>query len=851
MNSNDFESPATKYIPYTVPLDAHTCATSDWDVLRTIQLQGVPFETLSVTSLNALSSALLTTWNTLAARSTRAAMWTHLIRRKINYDFSTIEYDNYFSDLFNKQYGGRMAKEDFFINELYVTPVYRPAANDFERYAQRLSRDQKQKREMHHAGLIEIEKITTQLMASMRRYHPTLLSTTETEEGDLLSQSAQLYARILNGGDGGPVAVNRYAIKHAIQRSDISFLGDMITIDRPDSTRYAAILTLKAPYSVEKVRTNLLHGLLQLPCEFILSQSLTFLPNSKAEKYLKIQLDQIKSTSGNKIQIKELEDAIALVQNGKFSMGQHEFTMTIYGDSPRELNAAVSETLAELEQRSIEVVRETRGALIAQYFGMLPGNFTTGRVRAQPISTNNFVSFFPMHNYFTGNATGSQWGMPITMLKGAGGAPYFYNYHVPRQTLKEQNAQLEYQSEQLVHPVEHVALDSDHDSGDDEDDEEEELIVVNGKRQRKESGNFLLIGPNGSGKTAVQCALRAAARKKSIALATRLGRLYKSFTFDKDNGQEIFTLAMGGAYFRFLTGEYAGINHFSLPKNRQSIMFILKTARWCAEQDANYKLGADDEKRLLASIEEVYELPIHMRRWSRIMDTLEVGSPLASALSRYCAGGPYAWVLDSEVDRFDFDIANDFGFDMTEFLQDAYACVPILSYLKYKIDTNAPGSPHSIELDEASTALRDPYLAKQFIEDGARTVRKKDGIIGLSFQDASDATEGPLAGVLTTQFPAMMIFPNGQAERKYFIDGLKLTEQEFLQVKSGMHDKAGKFLLKRGTESTVVQLDLSGMNEILSVVSGSSDNLPLVRELVEQLGNNPAVWLPEFFKRRV
>lgn len=858
--SNSKEQTASKYIPYVAPLDDYTCSTVDWDVVRTIQVQGIPFETMAGSMLNGLIEQLFATFNNMgASRANRVALWTHLVRRKIKYDFSGIEYDNFLSRELNKQYGKRLAATDFYTNELYISPVYRPAASDAERLAQRFVKRPEQRRSVHAVALEEIGHITDQLMVSLKRYHPTLLGTKEDAEGNLLADYAQLYARILNGGHSPALAVNRYPVGYGIQRSDISFEGDVAIIDRQDSTRYAAILTLKAPYSMEQIKPSILHGLYRLDCEFVLSQSLTFMHKAMAGRFLSRQLEHVRSTSANEDQMRELAKAISDLENDKFAMGEHEFILCLYGDSLAELNDAVHMALGAFEEKSLEVVRETRGTLITSYFGMLPGNFRMKRPRAQPISTANFASFFPMHNYVTGSAAGSQWGMPIAMLKTNGQSPYFFNYHVSRQVLKEQGIQLEYEAdddeqtadEETLEIVDAVEVEDD-DPADDAGEAAAELPVEGRprrRRQRKDSANYIAIGPNGAGKTVVQCLLRALARKTQI----RRGP-YRSFTFDRDCGQEIFICGLGGRYFRFLKNQPTGINLFSLENNERNRFFIFSMAKWCAAQGGgdggSYFVTPADERELMAAIAEVYELTEEKRRWSRITDTLR-NPQLKEAMSRWVAGGAYAWVLDSKEDRFDLTVANDFGFDMTEFLDDDLARTPILRYLRYKIKLHAPGRPHSVELDEASVALKDPLLRQEFIEDDARRIRKQEGLIGLGVQDASDITEGPLKGVLTTQFPTLLIFPNVQADRAAFVDGLKLTEQEFYQVRVGMHDKPGSFLLKRGIESVVVQLDLSGMDDMLAVLSGSADNLPVMRSLISQLGDKPEVWLPEFFKRRL
>lgn len=840
--SNAREQTATKYIPYRFPMDEFTVSTADWDMVRTIQVMGLPFETMASSMLNSLSDQLFSSLNTLGARNTRVALWTHLVRRKINYQFDGIKYDNYFSQELNKQYGARLSKEDFYTNELFISPVYRPAGSDAERLAQRFVKKAEDRRAAHANALEEIGHITDQLMISLRRYHPTLLGTTQAANGNMHAEYAELYARIMNGGDSAPVAINRYLLGTAIVRSEITFEGDVVVIDRPTSTRYAAVLTLKAPYSIEKIRADVLHGFYKLDCEFILSQSLTFMSSPRAAKLLKVQRGHVVSTTGNKEQIKELDDAIAALENGKFGMGEHEFVLTLYGDSIDELNNAIHLAEGAFVEKNIEFVRETRGTMIATYMGMLPGNFRAKRPRAQPISTANFVSFFPMHNYVTGSAAGSQWGMPIAMLKTNGQSPYFFNYHVSRQTLKDQGAQLEYAAEPEDDAAEDDAVHGETD---------EQAVTADQPRrrkQRKDSANFIAVGPNGSGKTVAQCVLRALARKVEIKAGP-----YRSFVFDRDSGQEIFINAEGGRYFRFIKNEPTGINLFALENTNKNNFFQLSMAKWCAEQyedqGRHYAVTPDDEKELAASIQEVYRLSSHRRRWARLLDTLK-NPTLKTALSRWVEDGAYAWVLDCESDRFDLTAANDFGFDMTEFLDDNLARTPILRYLRFKIKQHAPGRPHSIELDEASVALQDPMLRHEWIEDDARRIRKQEGLIGLGVQDATDLINGPLKGVLTTQFPTLMLFPNLAADEDAYITGLKCTKEEFYQIRTGMHDKPGSFLLKRGVESVVVQLDLSGMDDMLSVLSGSADNLPIARQLIEQFNGRPELWVPEFFKRR-
>ncbi|MCZ8323024.1 MAG: hypothetical protein O9296_15800, partial [Novosphingobium sp.] len=81
-----------------------------------------------------------------------------------------------------------------------------------------------------------------------------------------------------------------------------------------------------------------------------------------------------------------------------------------------------------------------------------------------------------------------------------------------------------------------------------------------------------------------------------------------------------------------------------------------------------------------------------------------------------------------------------------------------------------------------------------------------------------------------------------------YIDGFKLTRAEFEIVK-GLGEQSRQFLVKQGHQSSIVTFDLSGMTEMLDVLSGSLAGVRLLDEIREERGDDPAAWLPEFHRR--
>jgi type IV secretion system protein VirB4 len=836
------EKAATNYIPYSKQLAPSICATVERDLTSTVRIKGIPHETMSVAELNGFTRIWNATINTLGANNTRVALWTHIVRRKLAYDISGIEYDNHFSQMLGAQYAKKIEKDTFYLNELYLSPVYRPAPGRAERIGAKL--DKEGGDAVASQGAEQIERITAQILRSLRRYHPSVLGVEEFKDRPALSHLQSFYGYILNG-DWSPVALDGYTVRHSIQRNDFHFGHEIVEIQGPVKSRYAGVIGLKAPYGAEMAKADMFHGLLSLPCEFILSQSLTFLPLNKADKFLHTQISQFSSTDANVIQLKELKEARNNLQAGKFGMGEHEFILTIYGDSIKEVNEGISWAVSALEAKNLTAIRKRRGKMISQYFGMLPGNFSTGRLDAMPVSTDNFASFFPMHNFLTGNAEGSQWGSPITVMKTTSGAPYFFNYHISKKSLKNQGVQLEY------------AEDPDEPEVSEEEEERAELEGRAAKEHKKQLGNYVVIGPSGSGKTLTKLQLRALMRK------VRRGhdaKPYKTFAWDKDYGEEILTRAMGGRHFRFEDGRPSGLNPFGLPNIPINRQFIMQLFMWCAETDKTYRRSSSDEEMLNKVIGDVYDLP-NNQRMARMMDTLPgstegvrtasgVVTGLKAALKRWVGkDSPYGWVLDNPVDLFDLTTANDFCFEMSGFLDNDMARTPIQMLINHKIESVIDGSPFVLDIAEAWKALKDPFY-QSYIENKAKTVRKQGGIIGLDTQDPTDLSKSAIRGTLLQQFPTQLILPNDKADRADYMDGLKLTEREFKLVQEGMLETPGTFLLKQGNESVVVQNDMSGMEDMMAVLSASTDNVMLVRDLIERNGDDPKIWLPLFFRAR-
>jgi type IV secretion system protein VirB4 len=230
------------------------------------------------------------------------------------------------------------------------------------------------------------------------------------------------------------------------------------------------------------------------------------------------------------------------------------------------------------------------------------------------------------------------------------------------------------------------------------------------------------------------------------------------------------------------------------------------------------------------------------------LDPVDPEGPHAR-LSKWCGEGSLAWVLDNPEDRLDFQNNTIFGFDVTEFLDHDEIRTPIIMYLFYRIEQLIDGRRFMAFLDEFWKLLLDEYF-EDFAQNKQKVIRKQNGIMVYGTQSAKDVLESPIAHTLIEQCATMIFMPNPKADRKDYMDGFHLSEREFQLIKEDMAPGSRRFLIKQGQSSVVAELNLQGFDDELAVISGTTDNVQMVARIIENHGEDPAVWLPIFHKQR-
>jgi type IV secretion system protein VirB4 len=179
---------------------------------------------------------------------------------------------------------------------------------------------------------------------------------------------------------------------------------------------------------------------------------------------------------------------------------------------------------------------------------------------------------------------------------------------------------------------------------------------------------------------------------------------------------------------------------------------------------------------------------------------------------------------------------------MTEFIEKDEIRSPIMSFLFHQIVNGLTGKPVIIAIDEAWKALADPEFEKM-IKDWARTIRKKNAVLITATQNASDAKKSQ---ALVDQSQTGIYFPNKKAKDKdYKLWGL--TQREIYLLRT-MPIKRGFFLLKKGDESLIAKLDLTGCDNEIAVLSARTGTVKYMDKLINKHGDRAKDWLPHFYR---
>jgi type IV secretion system protein VirB4 len=512
----------------------------------------------------------------------------------------------------------------------------------------------------------------------------------------------------------------------------------------------------------------------------------------KAETLSAIGLRVKQMQSGNdaaRSQMLELAQDEDDVMSGRSVYVTHHLSVVVRAPSLEELDRRVAILLSLVADAGGTGTRETT-AIKAAFYGQIPGN-RRWWTRPASIKSINAVAMAPHHDVPRGHDRG-RWGAPIVMLRTTVDTEYAFHFHV------QGSAQI---------PAEDL-------------------------------GNCLLIGPAGSGKTALLGSVCLLALRRPDA---------RIVIVDKDYGLSVMVRAAGGSYLVLPSGSPSGLAPLhGLAGTEEDLAFLERFVRGLILADGQGDLSADEDQRLRRAVARQMQMPTEMRGLAGIAVMLgqRAKDGATARLRRWCRGERLGWAFDNEHDELRMN-ARMIGFDTTALLRDDVVCSPTLSYLFYRTRKLIDGRPIVLAVDEFWQTDRVPSFRDEN-NDHLKTIRKNEGVVLLATQSARDALNSPNAHTFKQQVPTKIFFGDESADRVDLVDGMGLTEAEFLAVTQRLPNVRHTFLMKRPGGSVLCRFDMSGARDKIAVISARRSTHDLMNRLIARHGPEPRAWVPHF-----
>jgi type IV secretion/conjugal transfer VirB4 family ATPase len=774
--------------------------------MRIWKVNGISFETADAEDMLLRKDQLNTLFRSIG--NDHVALWTHCVRRQTT-DRLKSTFENGFCRDFDKKYYDSFAGYRMMANELYLTAVYRPhpsrmtkaMAKTARRSHQEIMNDQR-------TAIRKLDEIAYQIESSMRRYGLDELTVFEDENGVLFSQPLT-FLNFLLSGEWQKVRVPAAPLNEYLGSAWIFVGTETIEIRSPTKTRYAQCIDFK-DYTAH-TEPGILNGLMYEDYEYVITQSYSFMQKRQGKEFLERQMKQLQNAEdGSATQIQQINVAIDQLIQGEFTMGEYHYSLMVFGDSVEKVRRNTTSAMTIIQDCGF-LAALVATATDAAFYAQLPCNWTY-RPRIAGLTSKNFAGLSSFHNFTAGKRDGNPWGDAVTLFKTPSGQPLYFNFHY---------------------------------SKGDEDSFDKKLL-----------GNTRMIGQSGAGKTVMLNALLVQSQK----FGTNAPLGFTTVFFDKDEGAKLCIKAIGGKYMYVKNGRPTGFNPFQMEPTEYNILFLEKLVRVLVSGE-HQRVTTTDEQRISHAVRTVMRMPFHVRRLSTLIQNITEGTDkedrensISKRLSRWCYDdgrgkqGSLAWVLDCPTDEIDFTTHSNYGFDGTDFLDNADVRTPISMYLLHRMDSIIDGRRFIYFMDEAWKWVDDEAFA-EFAGNKQLTIRKQNGLGVFATQMPSSLLQSKIASALVQQVATEIYLPNPKADLREYTEGFKCSVAEY-EIIRNMGEESRMFLIKQGHTSMIGHLDLNGFDDELAVLSGSIDNNELLDEIIAEVGDDPDVWLPRFHERR-
>jgi len=414
------------FIPYAIHYDKKTILTKNGELMQIIRVSG--FSNTSVyAELIPLREAVRDAIRD-NIKQTNFALWFSTIRRKKNISPEG-EFADYFSNKINQTWEEINNLQHDYVNELYITVIIEgldTSITNFKSFFGSFSKNATKK--IHQSFLSKsvesLTKVTSGILSAISDYGARMLEIKEWN-GVLYSEQMRFLGKICNLREKHyPLSLQD--ISDELTANKIAFGNNQIeVIDVDNNLSCAAILSLK---EYLEISIELLDKILQLPFEFVITQSFDFSYQESDLEFAKYQ-DRMLRISKDEIlrDVTGLTNFFESVDGTSTDYGKLQTTFMIINNNNEDLNNDVRLISEKFQELGIVVVREDI-FMEDCFWAQLPANFRFLK-RQKIINSYRIAGFSSLYSFASGAIIGNYWGPAVTTFKTITNTPYFFNFH--------------------------------------------------------------------------------------------------------------------------------------------------------------------------------------------------------------------------------------------------------------------------------------------------------------------------------------------------------------------------------------------------------------------------------------
>ncbi|MFT6077909.1 MAG: type IV secretion system protein VirB4, partial [Rickettsiales bacterium] len=651
------------------------------------------------------------------------AIWLHTIRRKKDIAPKG-DFDDYFSNKLNNDWHKANGWENQFVNELYLTIIIQgrdTSITNFQSLLRSLSIGSTNN--LHIKSLEASHKKLTltvnNLVEDLDNYGAKLIGIKEWD-GVLYSEPMHFFDKIVNlKEERFPLRAND--ISSDLSGSKIAFGNQSLEVARENGKNFATMLSIK---EYREVSISALDKFIQLPQEFIITQSLDFIGRDQALAYFEYQNYILEVSGDDEFRyLSDIEHAIESDTKSPTDYAEQQITIMLINDSVSGLEDDTKKALSKLHDLGLVSIRED---ILSEhcFWSQLPGNFQFLR-RQNPITTSRIAGFASLQNFPVGSRIRNHWGNAVSIFRTILGTPYFFNFH-----------------------------DGDN-------------------------GHTLIAGPSKSGKTVLLNFLTSQSRKFKNKLYyfgyRRSGNIFinslqGNYLSINENSDDKKSLKM---------------NPLLLPDNSDNRKFL---SVWIGSLVNYGKIPIDlEEMDLIPKIIDKI-VDSKTKNLTKAVEFFKKKSTqnIYKRLSIWHGKGKYAYIFDN-VEENDLSLNLVNAFNLTPILDYKPIVTSVASYLMHKIESLLDGDKAMIVLDEA-WAMLDNYITGPAINDWLVRLRQKNCMVIFATESLHDTSKSNITHKINQNLATQIFFPDPYPTEYYkTVFGLDDAEFDLLSAMNKEH----------------------------------------------------------------